>query len=270
MGIIFKLSFLAMLLSGCTSVIYQPDNALYALPSQFKIEHDEITVKSHDGLNLAAWKLHSKKRPAKNLVLFFHGNAQNMTSHFTSLAWITDHETDVIVFDYRGYGISEGKPDPKGVSSDGLSFLNYAYDDFKKGTYKNFVVYAHSLGGAIALKSLEDFAHTKEVSLLVLDSTFLSPRMVAREKTFWPLSLIISNNYTADPKLAHLTMPVLSIHSTHDHVIAYDLGKDLFESIQTSPKKDMWSFDTPGHGNVFFVENLKYRQLFTQYLASLY
>lgn len=269
MAIISRIILLAVFLSGCTSVIYQPDNALYAIPSQFKIHHEEITLTSSEGLPLAGWKLFSQKKPAKNLVLFFHGNAQNMTSHFTSLAWMTDYETDIIVFDYRGYGISEGKPNPKGVSEDGLTYLNYAYEDFKKGGYKNFIVYTHSLGGAIALKSLEDFSHNDEVKLLVLDSTFLSPRMVAREKTFWPLSLVISSNYTAKAELTHLTMPILSIHSTQDPVIAYELGLKLYTSISTSPKKRMWSFETPGHGNIFFVENLRFRKEFIDYIDEL-
>jgi pimeloyl-ACP methyl ester carboxylesterase len=269
MGIIFRFFFLLLVLSGCTSVIYQPDNVLYALPEQYKIKHDEISLKSMDGTMLAGWKLHSQKKPAKILLVFFHGNAQNMTSHFTNLAWLTDYEMDIIVFDYRGYGISEGKPNPKGVSEDGLSFLNFAYKDFKEGHYNKFIIYTHSLGGAIALKSMEEFTHNDEVNLLVLDSTFLSPRMVARQKAFWPLSLIISNNYTAEPELKHLTMPILSIHCTQDPVIAYELGLKLFNSITNSPKKRIWSFETPGHGNVFFVENLKYRKEFVDYIGVL-
>lgn len=269
MATISRLLFLCLFLTGCSSIIYQPDNYLYATPEQFKVKFEAFTIPSIDGTKLSAWRMHSKNKDPKNLLLYFHGNAQNLTSHFVNSVWMMDHDYDVIIFDYRGYGLSEGRPEPKGVSEDGLAFLNYAYDEYKKGGFKRLIVYGQSLGGAIVLKSLEDFKHRDEISLLVLDSTFLSPREVAREKTFWPLSLIITNSFTADPKLTHLTMPVLSIHSTEDFVIAYKLGQKLHERITTSPKKDFWTFNTRGHGDVFYVENKKYQQEFLKYIQAL-
>ncbi len=269
MGIISKIVFLCFFLTGCSSIIYQPDKYLYATPEQFKVKFEAFTTPSLDGTKLSAWKMYSNTKDPKNLILYFHGNAQNLTSHFVNSVWMMDHGFDGLIFDYRGYGLSEGTPEPKGVSEDGLAFLNYAYDLYKKGKYKRFIVYAQSLGGAIALKSLEDFKHRDEISLLVLDSTFLSPREVAREKTFWPLSLIITNSYTADPKLSHLTMPVLSIHSTEDFVIAYKLGQKLYERITTAPKKDFWTLNVRGHGDVFYIENKKYQQEFLKYTEAL-
>lgn len=269
MATISKIVFLCLFLTSCTSLIYQPDNYLYAEPSRFNVKFDAFMINSIDGTKLSAWRMYSKNKNPKNLLLYFHGNAQNLTSHFVNSVWMADHDFDIIIFDYRGYGLSEGKPEPKGVSEDGLAFLNYAYSEFKKGNFKHFIVYGQSLGGAIALKSLEDFKHRDEISLLVLDSTFLSPREVAREKTFWPLSNIISNSYTADPKLTHLTMPVLSIHSTEDFVIAYKLGQSLYEKITTSPKKDFWTFNVRGHGDIFYVENKKYQQEFLKYIQAL-
>ncbi len=269
MAAIFKLLVLSLLLTGCSSIIYQPDNYLYALPSRFNVKFEAFSLPSIDGTKLSAWRMLSKKPNPKNLLLYFHGNAQNLTSHFANSVWMMEHDYEVIIFDYRGYGISEGKPEPKGVSEDGLAFLNYTYDHFKKGNFQRFIVYGQSLGGAIALKSLEDFKHRDEISLLVLDSTFLSPREVAREKTFWPLSLIVTNAYTADPKLTHLTMPVLSIHSTEDFVIAYKLGQELYKKITTAPTKDFWTFNNRGHGDVFFVENKKYQQEFLKYIQAL-
>lgn len=253
----FKLIIVLFLSVSCTGLIYQPDKYFWANPEQFKIKYEPFMLDSLDGTKLSAWKLVSKEKP-KRLVLFFHGNAQNLTAHYVTLHWLVEHQTDVIIFDYRGYGISEGKPNPKGVSEDGLVFLNYAYEEFKKGGYKQFVVYTQSLGGAIALKALEDFKHRDEISLLVLDSTFLSPRHVARDKTNFALAWLISNNFTADPKLSHITMPVLSIHSKGDKVINYDLGVKLYEALPTQ-KKQFWSLDVPGHGDVYFIKNKKYR-----------
>lgn len=102
----------------------------------------------------------------------------------------------------------------------------------------------------------------------MLDSTFLSPRDVAREKTNRIFKYLITNDYTANPALEHLTMPVLSIHSTADFVIAYSLGLELYNRIP-NPKKEFWTFNSVGHGDVFFVENLKYRAMFLKYIEGL-
>ena len=241
---------------------------MHVPPDQFNIKLDPITLTSIDGTKLSAWRIYSKKKNPKNLIVFFHGNAQNLTSHYVNAVWMAEHGYDILIFDYRGYGLSEGKPDPLGVSKDGLAFLNYSYNEFKKGGFKNFIVYAQSLGGAIALKSMEDFAHNDEVSLVVLDSTFLSPREVAREKTNRIFAYLISNDYTAKPELKFLTMPVLSIHSTEDFVIAYQLGQDLFNKVP-STKKEFWTLSVRGHGDVFYVEDLKYRTKFLNYVENL-
>ncbi|MBY0415072.1 MAG: alpha/beta hydrolase [Bdellovibrionales bacterium] len=259
--IIFALSSAA-----CTSMIYQPDNYLYALPKQFHVEFTPIIINSKDGTSLSAWRLYSKTPKPKRLLLYFHGNAQNLTAHFLNTVWMTEHETDIIIFDYRGYGLSEGKPNPAGVREDGLAFLNYAHDQFMKGGFKQFIVYGQSLGGSILLGSLEDFSHRSDIDLLVLDSTFLSAREVAQEKTFWPLSLVISTEADAKASLSHITMPVLSIHSTKDDVINFKLGAKLNESILNSPKKNFWSYDDPGHGEVFFVQKKKFQTRFLEYL----
>ncbi len=269
MGTFSKILFLCLFVTSCTSLIYQPDKYMYAHPDQFKVKFEAFTIPSKDGTKLSAWRLFSKEKNPKNLVLYFHGNAQNLTSHFVNAAWMTEQGFDVIIFDYRGYGLSEGEPNPKGVAEDALAFMDYTYSEYKKGNFKKLIFYGQSLGGAIALKSLEDFSHRNEVTLLVLDSTFLSPREVAREKTNRVLQYLISNDYTADPKLSHLTMPVLSIHSTADFVIAYKLGQDLHNKIPAATKKDFWTFDTRGHGDVFFVEEGKYRQQFVDYVNRL-
>ncbi len=268
MGNFFKLLFFCLILSGCTSLIYQPDKFLYAHPDQFKTKFDNFTFSSIDGTKLSAWKLISKTKNPKKLLIYFHGNAQNLTSHFVNTVWMTEYDYDILIFDYRGYGLSDGVPNPKSVAEDGLAFLNYSYTEFKKGGYEKFIIYTQSLGGAVALKSLEDFSHRNEISLLVLDSTFLSPRDVARDKTNRLMKYLVSDDYTANPELKHLTMPVLSIHATEDFVIAYFLGKDLFDSIP-NPKKEFWTLDVKGHGDVFFVENQKYREKFLKYVENL-
>ena len=264
MGTFFKLIFI-FLVTSCTSIIYQPDKYMHADPKSLGISYDEFVVPSLDKTQLVAWNLKSKTANPENLILMFHGNAENMSSHFLNLAWMTENKSDLLIFDYRGYGLSSGTPYPRGVAEDGLKFLEVAYAQFKDRHYKRFIVYTQSLGGAIALRSIEDFKFKDEISLLVLDSTFRDPQTVARIKTNWPMSRLISADYTANKKLSAITMPTLVIHSTQDPVIPFECGKELYDLIPAKSKW-LWTLNEIGHGDVFFIKARKYRQDFLHLL----
>ena len=278
MGNIFSLLFSLLfffLMTGCTSLIYWPDKYLHYHPDHFGVKVDIIKIPSmNDKTMLSAWKIYSKKNEQpENLVLFFHGNAENMTSHFANLVWLTEESFDLIVFDYRGYGLSEGSPFPKGIYEDGLTFLNYAYNDFidakKNNKYKRFIVYSQSLGGAIALRALQDFEHRSDISLLVLDSTFRSTREIAREKSNWLFSFLVSDSYSANASLDFLTMPILSIHSLGDDVVPFKLGEKLFNNLTQSRKKEFWKITNPGHSHAFHIEEGQYRTRFQKFVNEV-
>jgi len=180
---------------------------------------------------------------------------------------MTDQRSDLLVFDYRGYGLSQGTPYPRGVVEDGLKFLRVAYAQFLVGHYKRFIIYTQSLGGAIAIRSLQDFEFRDKISLLVLDSSFRDPQEIAKLKTNWLLSRLISAEYTADKNLKFITMPTLVIHSKNDPVIPYGCGKELFDVIPAK-NKWFWTLESKGHGDVFFIDKSKYRQDFLKLLRQ--
>lgn len=261
--------FLASILSGCTNLIYWPDRYLHADPHAYGISFKEYYVRSYDGTRLLAWELQTKQTPAENLVLMFHGNAQNLSSHVFNLTWMLEKKTDILIFDYRGYGLSEGSPYPRGVAEDGLRFLQLAYDKFTEGGYKRLIIYTQSLGGSIAMRALEEVSWKNEISLLVLDSSFRSPQDVAKTKLGGLLWWTISDDFTAEKSLSHLTMPVLVIHSKKDPVVPFQFGRDLYETIP-SAKKEFWQLEEPDahHGNVFFLKKGEYREKFMSLLTT--
>lgn len=270
MASFFKLIalFITLSLVGCTSLIYQPDRFLHADPHAYGINFKEFYVRSYDGTRLLAWDLKSKTPNPENLVLMFHGNAQNLSAHAFHLAWMVEKKTDVLIFDYRGYGLSEGTPYPKGVAEDGLRFLQLAYDKYKEGHYKRLIIYAQSLGGAVAMRALEEVAWRNEISLLVLDSTFRSPQDIASDKTHGLFWWLISSEYTADKRLTHLTMPLLVIHEDHDPVINFKFGQDIFDKAP-SPNKTFWKLEGYNHGDVFFTKRGLYRERFITFIDQL-
>lgn len=265
-----KLLSIAFLLfwTSCTSIIYQPDRYRHYDPAAIGINYNEFKVPSFDGTLLGAWDLKSKTPNPENLVLMFHGNAENLSSHAFNLVWMLEKKTDILIFDYRGYGLSEGTAYPKGVFEDGLKFLQVAYTKFKAGKYKRFIIYTQSLGGAIAMRALEEVPWRDEISLLVLDSTFRSPKDIANAKTHGLLGWLISSEYTSKKELTHLTMPLLVIHTPNDPVIPYRFGLEIYNNAP-SLKKTFWKIEEGDHGNVFFVKEGAYRNQFITLINEL-
>lgn len=130
MKFIFKFLLLISTIS-CTNLIYYPDRYLWGDPRVHGFNYHEYFVPSFDGTKLLFWDVQSKKNDPENLILYFHGNAQNISSHIFNLLWLAENTSDIIIFDYRGYGLSEGMPYPRGLVEDGLKALNVAYDKFK-------------------------------------------------------------------------------------------------------------------------------------------
>lgn len=256
-------------MSGCSSFFYYPDSNIYYRPEQFSIPFETIEMKSSDGITIHGMLLKSKKEKSKGLVVQFHGNAQNMSSHMISLMWLTELGYDLFTFDYRGYGNSEGSPDPEGVNRDALVALEKAKELQTIRKAPKLIAYGQSLGGTVLMRALEDHG-IEGIDHLILESTFMSYRTVAASifkknfltYLFSPLAyVIVDGSYS--PKNVP-SIPLLVIHGTHDPVINYQFGKEIFDS--ASDPKQMWRVEKGGHINTYFLEQGKYREKLIQYL----
>ncbi len=270
--------FVLLLCSSCTSLFYQPDSYFYSDPKALKLDYQEIQIPSFDGTQLALWSFQSdKKIDKKCLILFFHGNAQNVSSHYYNLAWIVPQGHDFMILDYRGYGVSEGKPNPKAVRGDALAFLEYGYQAFKKDPYQKLVVYGQSLGGNILLDALKEFPHQEEVSLAIFDSTFLSYQELAREKlkrailTYplnWLAYVLISDETSPQAYAPSFKRPSLIIHGEKDGIIPFEFGEEFYQKIGAE-KKWFWKVDDGEHIDIFARHEGKYQTKFLEFLKEL-
>ena len=121
---------LPLFLTGCVqSMFYYPDRVRYETPKALGLRYEAVQFQSGDGTRLSGWFIPAADRQspkdAKGTVVHFHGNAQNMSSHWRFVAWLPAQDFNVFVFDYRGYGESEGKPEPKGVFEDSNAALDH-------------------------------------------------------------------------------------------------------------------------------------------------
>jgi alpha-beta hydrolase superfamily lysophospholipase len=267
-----------IILGGCSGVFYQPTSYFYSDPKQFEIKYDDVDFKSTDGTDLHGWYLYNseQKKKSKGLILYFHGNAQNITAHYLSMAWLTKKGYDIFAFDYRGYGLSKGMPNQQGTNKDSIAALNYTLNRVKKDGHEKFIVYGQSLGGIISLRALQDFDRRDEIDLMVLDSTFMSYPAMAYDKlanagilmALSPLSyILVSDEYGSSKFAPELKVPTLVIHGTKDYVVPIKFGEEIYKTLTS--KKWFWRVENGKHIDVFFRDENVYRDKFIKFLANL-
>ncbi|WP_127718180.1 alpha/beta hydrolase [Halobacteriovorax sp. HLS] len=267
---------LALLFSSCSNLFYFPTDYFYADPKTQDIEYSDIDFKSTDDTQLHGWLMTSNKvKKKKGLILYFHGNAQNLTSHWLNLGWLTKKGYDIFIFDYRGYGLSKGQANQQGLNKDSIAALNWAYE--KQRDYPKFIVYGQSLGGAVSMRALKDFKHRDEIDLYILDSTFISYQSIAFDKlknagvfvVLSPLSyILVSDEYAARDFVSKIEIPTLVIHGQKDPIVPYKFGQEIYQKLSTK-KKWWWSVEDGGHTDIFWPKNLKYRSKFVTFLDEL-
>ena len=204
-------------------LFFRPNSTIYA---ERPANAEEVVFFAPDGPALHGWWLPSAT-PPRGSVVFCHGNARNLTWHVRYVAWLTERGFNVLVFDYRGYGASEGDPSRSGVVLDAVAAIDLVLARDPERT----VVFGHSLGGAIALSAV---ARRPAVRAVVAESTFPTYRGVAAATVSW-LSWLVpwlvsegEDPVDALPKIP--PRPLLVIHGTEDHIVDYELGASLFEA----------------------------------------
>ncbi|MEI8345838.1 MAG: alpha/beta hydrolase [Pseudomonadota bacterium] len=279
---LFGLATMMMGCTSCTSLFYQPNRVLYAHPAQLMIkDFQDLHWKSGEA-NLNAWyfnpnalKAKKSKIAPKGLILFFHGNAQNISSHFLNLTWILPQGYDFVIFDYRGYGLSSGQPNPDGVYQDSMTAMEEAWKIYKDNGYQKFIVFGQSLGGAIALRAMQDFIETPQISLLALDSTFLSYKKIAFDRltSFWatfllsPLAyLIVSDAYSPKDYVSQVPVRTLVIHGLKDQIIPFKFGEEIYNKLPD--RKQFWQIPEGTHIDSFAAHGDKYQKQFVELLNS--
>jgi fermentation-respiration switch protein FrsA (DUF1100 family) len=240
---------LPLLLAGCVqSMFYYPDDVRYETPDALGVRYESVQFTSADGTRLSGWFLPAEGRAnpkeAKGTVVHFHGNAQNMSTHWRFVAWLPKQDYNVFVFDYRGYGQSEGKPEPKGVFEDSNAALNYVRTRADVDPERLFV-FGQSLGGTNAI-AVVGSGNRAGVKAAAIESTFYSYASIANDK-FKGAGLLVGDTYAASNYVAAVSpIPLLFIHGTADQVIPLAHSRRLFAEAR-EPKR---LIEVPGAGHL--------------------
>ena len=229
-------------LNGCSGLLFFPHPYHVRTPESIDLKYEDVHLSTADQENIHGWFLPALSQ-LKGSVYFLHGNAENISTHIESVYWLPEKGYQVFLLDYRGFGLSEGKPSLPEVFLDidaGFSWL------LERAEQKPVFILGQSLGAGLAIHYVANNPRAKEqLAGLVSDASFSSYFEIARHVSSklwltWPFQYLIawSMNYPYSPieaiqKIA--PMPVLIVHSTEDHIIPYSHGEQLFE-IAHQPK----------------------------------
>ena len=235
-------AFATTLLGGCgEGFFFVPDKLTYSTPERLGVAAEDVFFDNGRGFRLHAWWMPAVGTPRATLV-HAHGNAANLTNHAPIVRWFPAAGINVLTFDYRGYGQSEGLPTLNGLVNDTIGAIAEAR---RRSAGLPLIVLGQSLGGATAVRAVAQ-DNGADIRLLIVDSAFSSYRGIAHEAASHgvlslvaPLAMPGLPSADDDPLAAirRVRCPVLLMHGERDHVIAIQHSEMLYDAAPAGRKQ---------------------------------
>ena len=190
--------------------------------SSYTLDHDieELTIPSEN--DLISW-YYKKNKNYKTLV-FFHGNAGDLSNRIYKLNELSKLKLNYLIFAYRGFNGSEGKPSEEGLYKDAENVIKWLKS--KNVLEKNIVLYGESLGTAVAIHT----AQSKNFSGIILEAPFTSMIDLGQKYyPFFPIKFLLKDKYESKKKINNINSPVLVMHGEKDKIVPFYMGKEIFE-----------------------------------------
>lgn len=238
-------------------LIFYPSPGVDLRPEQLGVDAVDVFLEPEPGLRVHAFHLSSPG--AERAILFLHGNAGNASHRLPNAVELMRMGADVLLLDYRGYGLSRGSPSEAGVYADARAALDHltgplGWDE------PQIYLFGRSLGGAVAV----ELAQQRELGGVILESTFTSAADVANSAFFRPIGLLLGDRFDSLARIGHVRAPLLFFHGDRDPVIPHALGRRLFDAAP-EPK----SFHTligAGHNDTVQVGGRPYLDVIRAFL----
>lgn len=260
--------------AGCTTTFFQPHGIQVHTPEQLGLRSEVAHLRAADGVALYGWFLPAEGTAA-GTVLFLHGNAENISTHIFSVAWMPAQGFNVLLIDYRGYGASEGKASLAGAQLDIDAAMQWLLARKDIDTQR-IALFGQSLGGALAIYNVAHSPYREHVRALITDSAFSDYRSIVREKLAgfwltWPFQwlprLTVDDRYAPLAAVAALSpIPLLVIHGERDAIVPVDHARRLFDAAR--PPKQLWI--EPEAGHIQSLHDAALRARFVGYLRAAF
>jgi pimeloyl-ACP methyl ester carboxylesterase len=242
-------------------ILFQPSPGVDLHPRSLGIEAQELELLADDGVKLHAFFLPGSP-PGERAILFLHGNAGNASHRLPNAAALARLGADVLLLDYRGYGLSEGRPSRAGVVADARAALAHltgarGYDP------ERVVIFGRSLGAAVALAVAVD----APPGGLILESAFTSLRDMARSLAGPLGGLLVRGGFDSQAKIAQVRAPLLFFHGDRDQIVPFELGRRLYAA--APGPKVFQVIQGAGHNDTFEVGGASYLERIARFLYEV-
>ncbi len=242
------IAILAFLFFFQRNLQYHPSGEVVK-PSDMSDFQDKILT-TKDRVKILAWY---KKIENAKAVLYFHGNAGNLSERSAMLKKFSDNGFAVMAISYQGYPGSQGKPSEAGLINDAKAALQFLLDEGYK--LDNIIFFGESLGSSVAVQLAAEFTPRA----VVLEAPFATAYDIGQKRyPFAPVKLLLHDKFESIKFAPKISAPVLILHGTKDLVVPYEEGQKLFAAIKS--KKRLVTIEDAGHlhfGEDFVVERVR-------------
>lgn len=225
-------------IAGCTGLFFYPMKPWVQNPANQGLDYEDVVLIHENGLRIHGWWLPARG-PVKGTVYFLHGNAENISTHMMSVAWLPEAGYQVFMIDYRGYGLSEGKAKLPEIFDDIRLGLDWLHHSGRLGEAP-LVVYGQSLGAAMGVKVLAEEGNPARVDCVMLEAVFSGYPGITREIMSrswllwpfqWPVAALMPDEWDPVDHVGKLAgTPLLVMHSEDDEIIPMKQGRAVFEA----------------------------------------
>jgi fermentation-respiration switch protein FrsA (DUF1100 family) len=254
-----------MIRAALNGLLYFPETAVLQTPAAAGLAFTDVEIPTQDGERLHGWWIRARAPSASSVaghVLFFHGNAGNVGDRILHAQLLCAVGLDVLLFDYRGYGHSTGRPSEDGTAIDARSALEALVQ--QPGVDPAGIFYiGESLGGAVAL----ELALSAPPAGLVLQSTFTSVRDVARKHYPFIPAALVPDAYPSLERIRSLRAPLLVLHGDCDELIPVSHAGALADA--APEPKTLRVFPGTGHNDLVVLAGGDYARTIGDWVRAI-
>ena len=224
--------------------VFFPQTPFDSTPEEFNLKYREVYFHTEDGKELHGWFFPLKKEFP--VILFCHGNAGNISHRIENIRLLLDQKLQVFIFDYRGYGKSNGRPSEVGLYRDGLAAYDFLVN-IKHIPSERIVLFGRSLGASPAI----EISLKRDIRSIIIESAFTSTKEMARTMFLFKIfSFFLPPNYNNLEKIPQVAVPKLIIHGENDKIVPFSMGQKLFHSAHHP--KYFFPIKNAGHNDTYF------------------
>ncbi|MCF6295790.1 MAG: lysophospholipase [Flavobacteriaceae bacterium] len=229
-------------------LIFLPTTLPQDYAYNFSYPFEELFLKSDDGAVINA--IHFKTEKPKGVILYFHGNAGDLSRWGIITEFFVEKNYDVLVMDYRTYGKSSGTLSEQALYNDAQLCYDYLLKHYQES---EITIYGRSIGTGMATH----LASGNQPNRLILEAPFYSLADVAKHRfPVFPVKRLLKYNFPSYQYIQDVKCPIIIFHGTEDNVIPYTSGENLYNSI-VQKEKLFFTIENGGHNNLMEFDSYR-------------